>query len=98
MRHTLFLIVCHLTGALTSIHAILEVRTSQGAIAWVISLNTFPYVAVPAYWVFGELVRPVGDPSVNVSPGTTTRRRDGAPGSGERFGRATSVRKARPFG
>jgi cardiolipin synthase len=29
-------------------------RTSQGAIAWVISLNTFPYVAVPAYWVLGQ--------------------------------------------
>ena len=29
-------------------------RTSQGAIAWAISLNTFPYVAVPAYWVFGQ--------------------------------------------
>ena len=41
-----------LLGALTSIHAILGVRTSQGAIAWVVSLNTFPYVAVPAYWVF----------------------------------------------
>jgi cardiolipin synthase len=41
-------------GALTSIHAILSVRTAQGAIAWAISLNTFPYVAVPAYWVFGR--------------------------------------------
>ena len=32
----------------------MESRTSQGAIAWVISLNTFPYVSVPAYWVFGR--------------------------------------------
>jgi len=29
-------------------------RTSQGAIAWVVSLNTFPYVAVPAYWLLGR--------------------------------------------
>jgi cardiolipin synthase len=29
-------------------------RTPQGAIAWAVSLNTFPYVAVPAYWVFGS--------------------------------------------
>src|SRR6476661_5248740 len=46
--------VAHATGALTSVHAIMEVRTSQGAIAWAVSLNTFPYVAVPAYWVFGR--------------------------------------------
>ncbi len=53
-RRTLFFAVCHLLGALTSIHAILAVRTAQGAIAWAVSLNTFPYVAVPAYWVFGR--------------------------------------------
>ncbi len=50
----MFIALCHLLGALTSIHAILGVRTSQGAIAWAVSLNTFPYVAVPAYWVFGR--------------------------------------------
>ncbi|CAN5868074.1 cardiolipin synthase [soil metagenome] len=32
----------------------MEVRTSQGAVAWAVSLNTFPYVAVPAYWIFGS--------------------------------------------
>ncbi len=47
-------IVAHLLGALTSVKAIMETRTSQGAIAWAISLNTIPYVAVPAYWVFGR--------------------------------------------
>ena len=45
---------CHLLGALTSIDAVLSVRTSQGAIAWAVSLNTFPYVAVPAYWILGR--------------------------------------------
>ena len=34
--------------------AIMEVRTAQGTIAWVIALNTVPYVSVPAYWVFGR--------------------------------------------
>ena len=29
-------------------------RTAQGAIAWGVSLNTFPYLAVPLYWVFGR--------------------------------------------
>ena len=51
---SLFFAFWHLLGALTSIHAILKVRTPQGAIAWAVSLNTFPYVAVPAYWVFGR--------------------------------------------
>jgi len=32
----------------------MEVRTAQGTIAWVVALNTLPYVAVPAYWVFGQ--------------------------------------------
>ena len=29
-------------------------RTPQGAVAWDISLNTFPSVALPAYWVLGR--------------------------------------------
>ena len=54
MLTTLFVLVCHLAGALTSVHAIMAVRTAQGAIAWAVSLNTLPYVAVPAYWIFGR--------------------------------------------
>jgi cardiolipin synthase len=46
--------IFHLLGAISSIHAIMSTRTAQGAIAWAVSLNTFPYVAVPAYWVFGR--------------------------------------------
>lgn len=49
-----FVLVAHVLGAATSVSAIMETRTSQGAIAWAISLNTMPYVAVPAYWVFGR--------------------------------------------
>ncbi len=49
-----FVLVMHLLGAVTSVQAVMATRTSQGAIAWVISLNTFPYVAVPAYWVLGQ--------------------------------------------
>ncbi len=48
------LVIAHTLGALTSIQAIMSTRTSQGAIAWAISLNTIPYIAVPAYWVFGS--------------------------------------------
>ncbi len=49
-----FVLVAHLAGALTSVRAIMEVRTAQGAIAWAVALNTLPYVSVPAYWVFGR--------------------------------------------
>ncbi len=34
--------------------AIWETRTSQGAIAWAISLITAPYIALPLYMVFGR--------------------------------------------
>ncbi len=41
-------------GLLSSVHAVLQTRTPQGAIAWAVSLNALPIVAVPAYWVFGR--------------------------------------------
>ena len=49
-----FVVTMHTLGAISSIQAIMSTRTPQGAIAWAVSLNTFPYVAVPAYWVFGQ--------------------------------------------
>ncbi len=50
----LVVIIAHVVGALTSVQAVMTTRTAQGATAWAIALNTFPYVAVPAYWVFGS--------------------------------------------
>lgn len=41
-------------GIIAAVHAVFHVRTSQGAIAWAISLVTFPYVSVPAYLIFGR--------------------------------------------
>ena len=41
-------------GVVSSVHAILGGRTAQGAIAWIVSLNTISIIAVPAYWVFGR--------------------------------------------
>lgn len=49
-----FVFVMHWLGIFTAVRAIMDTRTSQGAIAWGVSLVTFPYVAVPAYWVFGQ--------------------------------------------
>ena len=45
----LILAVAHLLGFVSSIHAVMGTRTSQGAIAWAVSLNAFPYLSVPAY-------------------------------------------------
>jgi cardiolipin synthase len=47
-------VVFHTLGFISSIHAVMSTRTSQGAIAWAVSLITFPYLAVPAYWVLGR--------------------------------------------
>ena len=48
------MVVFHVVGFLSSIDAVMSTRTAQGAVAWAVSLNTFPYVAVPAYWVLGR--------------------------------------------
>lgn len=39
----------HATGFLAAVHALLTARSSQAAIAWTISLVTFPYVSLPLY-------------------------------------------------
>ena len=50
----LFVTTAHVVGALTSVQAVMSTRTAQGATAWAVALNAMPYVAVPAYWVFGS--------------------------------------------
>ncbi len=50
----LILAIFHLLGLVSAAHAVMTVRTPQGAIAWGVSLIAFPYAAVPAYWVFGR--------------------------------------------
>lgn len=44
----------HLAGVGHALHAIMHVRTSQGAIAWAVSLVELPYIAIPAYWLLGR--------------------------------------------
>lgn len=41
-------------GLLNAFHAILNVSSARGAIAWVLSSVTVPYIAVPLYWVIGR--------------------------------------------
>ena len=50
----LFIPLFHLLGLFSAFRAVMETRTSQGAIAWVIFLIAMPYVALPAYWIFGR--------------------------------------------
>jgi len=43
-----------LLGFLTAVHAVMNARTSQGAIAWAISLVTFPWLALILYAILGR--------------------------------------------
>ncbi|MGH8382115.1 cardiolipin synthase [Pseudomonas sp.] len=44
----------HLLGAIAAMHAVLTVRTAQGAIAWALSLLFIPYFTLIPYLVFGS--------------------------------------------
>ncbi|MFW5486945.1 MAG: cardiolipin synthase [Desulfovibrio sp.] len=44
----------HLLGIMSGLYALFTARSSQGAIAWIMSMVTFPYLAVPLYWIFGR--------------------------------------------
>lgn len=48
------LIIFYIIGILHVLHALMHVRTSQGTIAWVISLMTIPFLAIPMYWLLGR--------------------------------------------
>ena len=44
----------YLAGIIFAVEAAMKTRTAQGAVAWSVSLVSFPFVAVPAYLVFGR--------------------------------------------
>ena len=48
------LVAFEIVGILHVLHALMHVRTSQGTIAWVISLVTVPFIAIPLYWLLGR--------------------------------------------
>jgi cardiolipin synthase A/B len=52
---TIIILVAELAGILAAIHAVMHGRTSQGAIAWGISLVTLPWLALPLYAIFGRI-------------------------------------------
>ncbi len=47
-------VLAYIIAIASAVEAILKARTSQGAIAWTISLLTLPYITVPLYLVFGR--------------------------------------------
>ncbi|MGB5308113.1 MAG: phospholipase D-like domain-containing protein, partial [Arenicellales bacterium] len=50
----IILALFYVLGIISAVNAVMHARTSQGAIAWALSLITIPMLAVPAYWVFGR--------------------------------------------
>ncbi|MGA0846241.1 MAG: cardiolipin synthase, partial [Luteolibacter sp.] len=50
----LLVVLSYAIGALHVIDSLMHVRTSQGTIAWVISLITVPFLAIPLYWLLGR--------------------------------------------
>lgn len=52
--HLYIAALVELLGLAAAIHAVLSVRTSQGAIAWAISLIFMPYLTLLPYLIFGR--------------------------------------------
>jgi cardiolipin synthase len=50
----LVVLIVELVGIFAAFHAVMNAKTSQGAIAWGISLVTFPWLTLPLYAVFGR--------------------------------------------
>ena len=48
------LVLVYIMAIVSALEAIMNARTSQGAVAWTISLLTLPYITVPLYLVFGR--------------------------------------------
>ncbi|MFT3690417.1 cardiolipin synthase [Paenirhodobacter sp.] len=55
---TLGLVALHGTALLLAFRAIRTARTPQGAVGWAVFLLTLPYIAIPAYVIFGDIRYP----------------------------------------
>ena len=49
-----FVAASYVCGIIAAVEAVMTARTSTGALAWAVSLVGMPFVAVPAYVVFGR--------------------------------------------
>ncbi|MEQ8655195.1 MAG: cardiolipin synthase [Kiloniellales bacterium] len=52
--HFIGIVLLYAASAACVVHAIMDTRTSQGAVAWVIGLISFPILALPLYLIFGR--------------------------------------------
>lgn len=52
---SVLLLLVYALGVLNAAHAVMNVRSSQSAIAWSLSLITFPGIALPLYWILGRV-------------------------------------------
>ena len=50
----LVITLLHVVGIATALHALYHSRSSQGSIAWILSLVMFPILTIPAYFIFGR--------------------------------------------
>jgi len=48
-----FLAALYITAGICAVREVMNSRTSQGSVAWLLSLFFIPYVTVPLYFVFG---------------------------------------------
>lgn len=51
---TAFAAIFSVLGVYFAVRAMLNTRTPQGSVAWIFSLLFMPFVAVPAYYIFGK--------------------------------------------
>lgn len=48
-----FVAIMYLTASICAVREIMNSRTSQGSVAWLLSLFFLPYLTVPLYFIFG---------------------------------------------
>ena len=52
--HLAGVLILYVVGWLHVLHALMHVRTSQGTVAWAVSLLSVPFLAIPLYWLLGR--------------------------------------------
>lgn len=51
---SVILAIAYFFAVVTVVRALFEVRTPQGTAAWCVFLLSFPFIAVPLFWIFGR--------------------------------------------
>ena len=52
--YSLVVLFVHTLGIGNAAHAVMNVRSSRGAVAWAVALVSLPWLAIPLYWIFGR--------------------------------------------